>query len=84
MTPATSSSLSNTSLPPDILGDMELTDLDVQNFRESWKQDFGEDLSPDRARSEALRLLDFFATLEAAHRPALEERERSLNDDTTT
>ena len=62
---------------------MELTDQDVQNFRESWKQDFGEDLSPDRARSEALRLLDFFATLEVAQCAALEEGAPSLTDTTT-
>lgn len=64
-------------------GGMELKDEEAKEFRESWKQDFGEDLSPDRARSEALRLLDFFATLDEAHRTVEEEGSSPLSDATT-
>ena len=42
---------------------MVLTDEDIQDFIESWKQDFGEVLTADRARSEIQRLLDFFTIL---------------------
>jgi hypothetical protein len=45
---------------------MELNDDDVQRFIESWRADFGDTLAAEVARSEARRLLDFFATLEEA------------------
>ena len=43
---------------------MELTDEEIELFIEGWRKDFGETLSPERARSEAVRLLNFFSTLE--------------------
>ena len=42
---------------------MQLSDEQIRDFATCWKRDFGEDLSPDRAREEAMRLLDFFVTL---------------------
>ena len=42
---------------------MQLTDDDIKDFIDAWRSDFGETLSADAARSEALRLLDFFAWL---------------------
>ena len=42
---------------------MELSDDDIQAFADIWKQTFGETLTPDRARTEARRLLDFYAAL---------------------
>ena len=39
---------------------MQLSHKHIQSFIESWKQDFGEILAPEAARSEATRLLDFF------------------------
>ncbi len=44
---------------------MELTDEEVQLFIDGWRKDFGETLSPETARAEAMRLLFFFfSTLE--------------------
>lgn len=43
---------------------MELTDQDIQEFMEAWKADFREDIPPAQARTKALQLLDFFATLD--------------------
>ena len=40
---------------------MELSDEQVREFIEAWEADFGETLSFDAARSEALAFLDFFA-----------------------
>lgn len=42
---------------------MKLSDEQVQSFIECWKKDFGEVLTPEEARAEAMRLLDFFAAL---------------------
>ena len=43
---------------------MQLSDEQIQSFIECWKKDFGEVLTPDQARVEAVRLLDFFAALD--------------------
>lgn len=49
---------------------MQLSDERIRDFIEAWKSDFGETLTDANARSEAMRLLDFFATLaEAASCP---------------
>ena len=40
---------------------MQLSDEHIKDFIEAWQADFGEMLSVEAARSEALRLLDFFA-----------------------
>jgi hypothetical protein len=40
---------------------MQLSDEQIKDFIEAWHADFGETLSVETARSEALRLLDFFA-----------------------
>ena len=40
---------------------MQLSDEQIRDFIEAWHADFGETLSVEAARSEALRLLDFFA-----------------------
>ena len=42
---------------------MQLSDEQIESFIECWKKDFGEVLTPDQARVEAVRLLDFFAAL---------------------
>jgi hypothetical protein len=42
---------------------MPLSDEQIQSFIEAWRVDFGEVLTPDVARSEANRLLDFFAAM---------------------
>lgn len=42
---------------------MTWSDEQVQSFIECWKKDFGEVLTPEQARAEAMRLLDFFAAL---------------------
>ncbi len=39
---------------------MQLSDQQVQSFIECWQKDFGEVLTPEEARAEAMRLLDFF------------------------
>ena len=39
---------------------MTLSEEQVQSFIECWKKDFGEVLTPEEARAEAMRLLDFF------------------------
>ena len=49
---------------------MELTDSEIDDLRECWKADGGGDITREAARSEALRLLDFFTELEEALRRA--------------
>lgn len=39
---------------------MQLSDQQIQSFIECWKTDFGEVLTAEEARAEAMRLLDFF------------------------
>ena len=39
---------------------MQLSNEQILSFIECWKKDFGEVLTPDQARVEAMRLLDFF------------------------
>ena len=39
---------------------MQLSDEQVKDFIDAWKADFGETLTVEDARAEALRLLDFF------------------------
>ena len=43
---------------------MQLSDEQIESFIECWKKDFGEVLTPDQARVEAVRLLDFFVALD--------------------
>lgn len=43
---------------------MELSEEDIEEFREAWYKDFGELLPAGQAEMEAKRLLDFFATLD--------------------
>lgn len=47
---------------------VDLTDADIGEFIRAWQADFDEVLSLEQARSEALRLLHFFGTLEEALR----------------
>ena len=42
---------------------MRLSEEQVQSFIECWQKDFGEVLTPEEARAEAMRVLDFFAAL---------------------
>lgn len=42
---------------------MQLSNEQIQSFIECWQKDFGETLTPEQARVEALRLLEFFAVL---------------------
>jgi hypothetical protein len=53
---------------------MRLSDEDIQEFIEAWQADFGETLSAESGRSEALRLLDFFAWM--VEELGFQERER--------
>ena len=39
---------------------MTLSEQQVQSFIECWKKDFGEVLTPEEARAEATRLVEFF------------------------
>lgn len=39
---------------------MQLRNVQILSFIECWKKDFGEILTPEEARVEATRLLDFF------------------------
>ena len=39
---------------------MQLSNEQILSFIECWKEDFGEVLTPDQARVEAMCLLDFF------------------------
>ena len=43
----------------DVGMDTFLTAQDIEEFRTIWREEYGEDLPPDRARSEAERLLRF-------------------------
>lgn len=49
---------------------MQLSEEQIQSFIECWKKDFGEILTPDQARVEAVRLLAFFAALDEMLRHA--------------
>lgn len=42
---------------------MPIADEAIEDFIEAWKEDFGETLTPEVARMEANRLLDFFASI---------------------
>lgn len=42
---------------------MPLTPEDIQSFIEMWKRAFGELLTPEAARSEVERLINFFLVL---------------------
>lgn len=42
---------------------MDLTEADIQEFATLWRQEFGEELSPDAARSEATRFLELYLLL---------------------
>jgi hypothetical protein len=48
---------------------MDLTDKNIEHFREAWSDAFGETLSPDDARSEAVRLRNFYRFLIALEPP---------------
>ncbi len=39
---------------------MQLSDEQIQSFIKCWTKDFGEFLTPEQARVEATRLVDFF------------------------
>ena len=47
---------------------MDLTETDIKEFIEAWKEDFGETLSPEEARAGIERLLAFFLALEISGR----------------
>lgn len=42
---------------------MTLTDDDIRAFARIWKEEFGEDLSPARAREEATLLMEVYLLL---------------------
>lgn len=52
---------------------MSLNQEGIQRFIDAWEKDFGERLSPDEARSELARLLDFFYVLAEAFPRGLTE-----------
>ena len=39
---------------------MELNDEEIREFADIWKKEFNEDLTPDKARYNASRLLELF------------------------
>ncbi len=56
-----------------------LSDQQIHNFIEAWRNDFGETLSPEAAEKEATHLLAFFTTMAEGltrQRAAKEESER--------
>lgn len=57
---------------------MTLSDQDIQDFIEAWRADFGETLSAETARTEALGLIDFFAWM--TEELGLQERECAIPD----
>ena len=42
---------------------MEMTDADIAAFQKTWKAEFKEEITSDRARAELSRLLDFYVEL---------------------
>ena len=42
---------------------MDLTEADIEAFRKAWKAGFDEDISVERARAEALILVELFTAL---------------------
>ena len=58
---------------------MRLDDASVQAFADIWKLQFGEELTLEQARTEAQRLLDFYAAL-AEPLPAEESQEDVTNE----
>lgn len=42
---------------------MDPTEQEIRNFQEAWHKDFGEELTPERARTELVRLLTFLQIL---------------------
>lgn len=54
--------------PSQLTPHVDLSDTDITEFITAWRADFGDVLSLEEARSEALRLLHFFGTLEEALR----------------
>lgn len=42
---------------------MHLTDEDIQEFIRIWKEEFGEDITPEAARAQATELLELYALL---------------------
>ena len=63
---------------------MTLSDQQVQNFIECWQKDFAEVLTPDEARAEAMRLLDFFAALAEMLRHPRQSPSPSHSDSSNT
>lgn len=60
---------------------MQLSNEQILSFIECWRKDFGEVLTPEQARVEALRLLEFFAVLADVlrrDRPSLADKEEIL------
>jgi len=62
---------------------MQLSEKQINDLIEAWKADFGETLSPDAARSEALRLLDFFVWMVDELTAQKRQTGASPADDTT-
>ena len=42
---------------------MDLTEADIQEFAALWRDEFGEELSRDEARTEATRFLELYLLL---------------------
>jgi hypothetical protein len=65
-----------------IIAVMELTDEDVQEFIEAWREDGGEPLDLETGRAEMRRLLDFFVTMEELllNESDPDERPNNVND----
>ncbi len=43
---------------------MLLTDADIEEFRAIWREEFGEEITVDQARHEAMLLLEIYAALD--------------------
>lgn len=54
---------------------VDLTDEEIQRFMKAWEEDFGERLSPEEARSELSRLLNFLYAIADAFSNGLGEEE---------
>jgi hypothetical protein len=52
---------------------MQFKDEDIEEFIRVWKEEFGETISPDRARAEAQRLVDFFMALAERFRRGIDK-----------
>lgn len=62
---------------------MNFTDDDIERFRQAWKADFDELLTPEGARAQLIRLMHFFGTMAREfHRTPVDDVPTPLGCDT--